>query len=112
MTPLQASLLEDSIGAVVDFVKPAATDLFLVGVTCERRSIGTRTRELIVVEPGHVFPIGYHAVTCTATDQSANTISHSFSVTVEDKEAPVLTVPPTTVTADATSADGVSAFPG
>jgi len=43
---------------------------------------------------GTAFPIGTTTVTCTATDTSLNTDTDSFTITVEDVEPPVLTVPP------------------
>ena len=42
---------------------------------------------------GSVFAVGTTSVTCTATDAAGNTVSQSFTVTVEDKTAPELTVP-------------------
>jgi subtilisin-like proprotein convertase family protein len=44
---------------------------------------------------GSTFPLGPTTVTCTATDAAGNTGSASFSVTVVDATAPVLTVPAT-----------------
>jgi hypothetical protein len=40
--------------------------------------------------PGHAFPKGTTTVTCTATDGMSNTTSCSFTVTVNDSEAPVV----------------------
>ncbi len=43
---------------------------------------------------GSTFPIGVTTVTCTATDASGNTATTSFTVTVVDVVAPVVSVPP------------------
>jgi len=42
---------------------------------------------------GSIFPIGTTTVTMTATDGSNNSASCTFDITVEDKEAPVMTCP-------------------
>ncbi len=42
---------------------------------------------------GAVFPMGTTAVVCTASDTTGNRATNSFTVTVEDRETPVLTVP-------------------
>jgi hypothetical protein len=42
---------------------------------------------------GSVFPLGPTLVTCTATDGAGNEASVSFTVSVQDGEAPVVTVP-------------------
>ncbi|MBI3949178.1 MAG: HYR domain-containing protein [Acidobacteria bacterium] len=42
---------------------------------------------------GSTFPLGTTTVTCTATDAADNTATCSFTVTVFDDEAPVLTCP-------------------
>jgi hypothetical protein len=42
--------------------------------------------------PGATFPLGSAAVTCTATDPAGNTSSCTFTVTVEDREAPVVVI--------------------
>ncbi len=44
-------------------------------------------------DPGTVFPVGTTIVTITATDDSENTATATFTVTVIDAELPVLTVP-------------------
>ncbi len=43
---------------------------------------------------GSTFPIGVTTVTCTATDASGNTATTSFTVTVVDMVAPLVSVPP------------------
>ena len=44
---------------------------------------------------GHNFPVGTTTVTSTATDAAGNSSTCSFTVTVEDKEAPTVTAPAT-----------------
>jgi alpha-tubulin suppressor-like RCC1 family protein len=56
---------------------------------------------------GSTFGLGSTGVTCTATDAAGNTATGSFTVTVEDTTAPVLTVPEE-VTAQATGPGGAS----
>ena len=56
-----------------------------------------------------MFPLGLTTVTCSATDAAGNTsASQSFSVTVQDTTAPVVTAP-ANVTVEATSAAGAVA---
>src|SRR5205823_2592730 len=49
----------------------------------------------VVCEPvsGSTFAKGVSAVTCTATDASGNTNQCTFTVTINDTEAPVITCP-------------------
>ena len=47
---------------------------------------------------GSTFPLGATVVVCSATDAAGNTGTSSFTVTVEDHEAPVLTPPADIVT--------------
>nr|MDQ3757668.1 HYR domain-containing protein [Actinomycetota bacterium] len=54
---------------------------------------------------GSTFPLGTTTVTCSATDAAGNTGSDSFTVTVQDQAAPVVT-PPADTTVEATSASG------
>jgi len=54
---------------------------------------------------GDVFPIGVTTVNVTASDSTNNASAGSFTVTVSDTIAPVVT-PPANVTVDATSAAG------
>ena len=56
---------------------------------------------------GGVFPLGVTTATCSATDAAGNTGSDSFTVTVQDEDAPVVS-PPADVTVEATSAAGAS----
>jgi len=44
-------------------------------------------------EPGDTFPIGMTTVTYTAVDAAGNTVTCSFTITVEDNEAPVIACP-------------------
>jgi len=45
------------------------------------------------VQSGDAFPVGTTTVTCTARDHSGNEASCAFNVTVQDREAPVLSGP-------------------
>jgi len=81
-------------GATATFATPSATDNLdaVVTVTCSPAS-------------GSIFAVASTGVTCSATDLAGNTATTSFSVTVEDTTAPVVTVP-ANITAQATSAAG------
>ncbi len=63
----------------------------------------------VVASPasGSTFAIGTTAVGLAATDAAHNTATASFTVTVRDTIAPVVTVP-TSITAEATSANGAA----
>ncbi len=52
----------------------------------------------VVLSPvsGSTFPVGFSTVTVTATDASDNAVSDTFTVTVVDNEAPVITAPSAT----------------
>jgi hypothetical protein len=68
-------------GAVVAYSPPEAADNCPgVAASCSPPS-------------GSFFPIGSTQVTCTATDAAGNTSSCSFTVTVNDTEAPTITCP-------------------
>jgi hypothetical protein len=56
---------------------------------------------------GGIFALGPTTVTCSATDAAGNTGSASFTVTVVDTTAPVVTPPPD-VTAEATGPSGAA----
>ena len=77
--------------AVVNWTAPIATDN-CAGVTMTASH-----------NPGDVFPIGTTTVTYTATDANNNTSVCSFTITVEDTEAPVFAGCPSdmSVSADA-----------
>ena len=83
-------------GATVTYTAPTALDAVdgAVSATCDHAS-------------GDVFPLGATTVTCTATDNSANTATTSFTVTVVDTTAPAITVPGN-LTATATTTAGAS----
>ena len=57
--------------------------------------------------PGSVFPVGTTTVTVTATDAAGNSTTGSFTVTVKDTTAPIITAP-AAITAEATSAAGAT----
>lgn len=67
-------------GAVVTFAATASDNCPGMTVTCDPAS-------------GSFFPKGDTLVTCTATDAAGNTSQCSFTVTVNDTEAPVITCP-------------------
>ncbi len=70
-------------GGIVTYNTPTATDPCEAGpitVTCSPPS-------------GAFFNIGPNVVTCSATDGNGNTTSCSFTITVEDSEAPIITCP-------------------
>ena len=56
---------------------------------------------------GSVFPLGTTTVTASATDSAGNTGSASFTITVRDTTAPVITVP-ANITVAATSGNGAT----
>jgi len=87
-------------GAVVNFSPPTARDMVdgSVPVTCSASS-------------SSAFPLGTTTVHCSASDNSGNTAQASFTVSVEDTTAPVVTTS-TNITASATGPSGSSvAFP-
>ncbi|MDT0644384.1 HYR domain-containing protein [Zunongwangia sp. F363] len=73
---------ENESFAVVDFEDATATDNCSVTV---EQTAGPAS--------GSQFPVGTTTITYTATDGSGNTAQCSFTVTVEDEEAPELTCP-------------------
>jgi hypothetical protein len=92
--PSTTAAATSAAGAPVTYGPVSAEDLVdgALAATCDRAS-------------GEVFPLGATAVTCTATDAAGNTGSATFTVTVQDRAAPVVTVP-ANVVAEATSPAG------
>lgn len=96
----QASLIFEATsanGAVVSFPAPSASDLVSGNVTVTA-----------LPASGSTFPLGTTTVRLSAVDRSGNTGTASFTVTVRDTTAPVLTVPANLVL-EATSAAGAVA---
>ena len=85
--------------SVVEYDAPTATDFFTpVTINCES--------DTAALESGDTFPLGTTTITCTVTDANGvQSEPQSFTITVEDTTAPVLTVP-ADQTVEATSADG------
>lgn len=79
----------DNCGAIVEYELPEATD------NCEV-SLSLTTG----IASGELFPVGETTVTYTATDLSGNTAECSFTVTVTDNIAPVITCPEDITTCD------------
>ncbi len=81
-------------GAVATFADATADDIVdgSLEVTCDHAS-------------GESFPMGVTTITCSATDAHGNTGTASFTVTVSDTTAPVVT-PPADVTVEATGGSG------
>ncbi|MBK8269634.1 MAG: HYR domain-containing protein [Planctomycetes bacterium] len=75
--------------ASVNWTPPTASD------NCSTPSVGTTH------SPGFAFPIGTTSVTYTATDGAGNIQTCSFSVTVQDIEAPSIQNCPGTITLSA-----------
>jgi|GEM_PF-4107769 len=76
-------------GAVVTYSTPTATD-DMDGSVSVSRTAGLAS--------GSLFPVGTTTVTHQASDAAGNTATRSFTVTVTDNEAPVITVPANIVT--------------
>lgn len=94
-TPADFTVEADSpAGATVTYTDPTATDIAdaSVAVSCAPAS-------------GSVFGFGPTLVTCTATDDSGNDATSTFTVTVVDTTAPIVTVP-ADIVAEATNATG------
>ncbi|WP_157893331.1 HYR domain-containing protein, partial [Salegentibacter sediminis] len=73
----------DSCSALVNFEIPEASD------NCGEVSVQLTEG----MEPGSEFPVGTTSLTYTATDATGNSSSTSFTITVNDNQAPVITCP-------------------
>ena len=69
-------------GAIVNWVVPSFSD------NCGATISGTST-------PGTFFPVGISNVSYTVVDNTGNSVSCSFSITIIDAEAPVINCPDT-----------------
>ncbi|APG59411.1 hypothetical protein LPB144_02855 [Christiangramia salexigens] len=77
-SPINESVDAGECGAVVEFTTPQGFD----------NSGDVRVEQTAGPASGEVFPVGTTTVTFTATDASGNTAECSFTVTVNDDEAP------------------------
>ncbi|HEX6914028.1 MAG TPA: HYR domain-containing protein, partial [Chitinophagaceae bacterium] len=97
ITGLPANIVKsndpDNCSAVVSWIAPTATDN-CSGVTISQTS-GPGS--------GSDFPVGTTTVTYTATDGAGNAVSSSFTVTVNDTQAPALNGVPADATASCTA---------
>jgi len=73
-------------GAVITWTEPTATD------NCGVDSITSDAAS------GDTFPVGVTTVTYTVTDLAGNSVSDSFTVTITDGEAPVISGTPADIT--------------
>ncbi len=81
-------------GAIVSFSPNAEDNLDgKLGVKCSPAS-------------GSTFPLGVTTVSCTASDASGNSVQDSFSVRIADLTRPVLSIPESLGSIEATSAAG------
>lgn len=80
--PADMTMPNDSgvCGKLVAWAAPIATD------NCEVASL------ISSHQPGDLFPVGSTLVTYTATDPTGNQFSATFTVTIEDTEAPAIAV--------------------
>uniref|UniRef100_UPI00248FCC6E HYR domain-containing protein n=1 Tax=Aquimarina aggregata TaxID=1642818 RepID=UPI00248FCC6E len=70
----------DSCGAIVNWTEPTAAD------NCS----GSSSIQTSGNSNGSFFPIGDTVVTYTATDTSGNSINGSFTITINDTQAPII----------------------
>ena len=89
--------------AVVTYLQPVPSD------NCSGVSLAINNNAYL---PGSTIPVGVHTVIYTATDASGNTAVCSFTITVEDNTAPVITCPSDiTVSNDAGQCGAVVTYP-
>ncbi|WP_339917429.1 HYR domain-containing protein, partial [Yeosuana marina] len=77
----------DSCGAVVTWTEPTATD------NCTLQSLTYESSPTAGLTLGDAFPIGTTIITYTATDDTGNSATGSFNVTVTDSQSPEITCP-------------------
>ncbi|OYO08038.1 hypothetical protein CGZ98_15855 [Enemella evansiae] len=84
-------------GATVTFDQPTATDIVdgATTVSCSKSS-------------GDFFDLGENTVTCTSVDRSGNQATATFTVTVTDSTAPVLTGMPQDATVEGNTLGGAN----
>ncbi len=75
---------EDGIcGAAVNYIAPIGTDACPGAITILESGLGS----------GAIFPVGISTETYTVTDASGNSVSCSFTVTISDEQAPIISCP-------------------
>ncbi len=87
---------ESGAGAVVTYDAPTATDLVDGGLSAS-----------CLPASGSQFALGTTTVSCSATDTAGNTGTEEFTVEVQDRTDPLVSVP-ADLTVEATSADGAT----
>ena len=93
---------------MLQIIQIAAQTVNNFGVTAIDACGGNSTTTYSPLE-GSVFPAGTTAVTVTSTDQSSNTSTATFNVTVADNQAPTVITQPLTVALDATGSASITA---
>ena len=86
----------NTLGGRVFTFTPSATDTVQ----------GTVTVNVAGLPAGNLYPVGTTTVTLSATDQSGNTATASFTVTVTDTQAPVISNRPANINTEAASTAG------
>ncbi len=83
--PADISLPADDgiCGAVVNYTPPVGTDACPGATTVLTSGLGS----------GATFPVGVSTETYTVTDASGNSVSCSFTITISDQQAPIITCP-------------------
>ncbi len=90
----------DATGAVVNFAAATATDAVTATPTI-----------MVSQESGTLFPLGATTVTITSTDAVNNMSTATFTVTVQDTTAPVVTAPPNQAFEATSSAGAAATYP-
>lgn len=84
-----------------------ASDVVFTGATAEDLVDGDISTVTCTPESGSTFPLGITTVTCSAKDAAGNEGSGSFTVEVQDRTKPVVTVP-ADITTEATGPSGAT----